>query len=376
MYLNSKYIADLIPYTAGLTTEYVSAKYNFPPDEISKLGSAENPFGPSPKALDAITRALSTISIYPEWSAQILREAIAKRYGFDPENVACGAGASEIMSFIIRAFSSTGDKLLMYEPCFPLYYKLAAAEGRIPVFQLMGKTFDFHLDELLSKITPDIRVVFLTSPHSPTGRMLAEAEVCRICEAAGGAIVVLDEAYVHFSETEGHIHLAKKYPNLIVLRTFSKVFGLGGLRIGFGVCQAEVARILMRIKPPWNLGRLQVAGATAALSDDDHVNKTIAMVSQMRDYVIDGVRKLKHFRVIEGTRANFFLLRVPEGANSTDIWRSLLKKGVIVKDCNIDFRGLERGYLRIDIAPKRDMDRLIDALNELDIAKWPQPCRR
>ena len=369
MYLNSKYIAELIPYNASLTAEYVSTKYNLPIDKVSKLGSAENPFGPSPKALAAITNVLSTISIYPEWSALVLREAIAKKYNFDPENIVCGAGASEIMSFIIRAFSSVGDRLLMYEPCFPLYYKLAAAEGRIPIFQPMGDTFDFCIDELASKITPDIRVVFLTSPHSPTGRMLREANVCQVCEAAGDAIVILDEAYVHFSETEGHIHLAKKYPNLIVLRTFSKVYGLGGLRIGFGVCHAEVARILMRIKPPWNLGRLQVAGATAALNDDGHINRTIAMVSEMRDYVLDRVRKLNRFGVIEGTRANFFLLRVPEGANSTDVWSALLKKGVIVKDCNIDFRGLERGYLRIDIAPKVDMDRLIDALALLDLER-------
>jgi len=367
MYLNSKYIAELVPYTAGLTKEYVSTTYNLPIDKISKLGSAENPFGPSPKAMAAIAAAMSTISIYPEWSAQALRDAIAQKYNFDSENIVCGAGASEIMSFIIRAFSSVDDKLLMYEPCFPLYYKLAAAEGRIPVFQPMGDTFDFRINELTSKITPDVRIVFLTSPHSPTGKMLQETDVCRVCEAAGDAIVILDEAYVHFSETEGHIHLAKKYPNLIVLRTFSKVYGLGGLRIGFGVCQAEVARILMHIKPPWNLGRLQVAGATAALNDDEHFNKTIAMVSEMRDYVFERLRKLNRFGVIEGTRANFFLLKVPEGDNSTDIWSALLKKGVIVKDCNIDFRGLERGYLRIDIAPKRDMDRLIEALTLLNL---------
>ena len=366
MYLNSEFIADLVPYTASLTTEYVSAKYNLPPDRISKLGSAENPFGPSPQALAAIAKVLSTISVYPEWSAQALREAIANRYGFDADAVVCGAGASEIISFIIRAFSSSGDKLLTYEPCFPLYEKLASAEGRIFVFQPMGKGFDFRIDELIARIVPGMRVVFLTSPHSPTGKMLSEAEVCRVCEAARDAIVVLDEAYVHFSGTEGYINLAKTYQNLIVLRTFSKVFGLGGLRIGFAVCHSEVARILMRVKPPWNLGRLQVAGATAALNDHEHVEKTLAMVSEMRDYALERIRKLNSFGVVEGTRANFFLLQVPEGANSTDIWRSLLEKGVIVKDCNVDFRGFERGHLRIDIAPKRDMDRLIDALSALD----------
>lgn len=274
------------------------------------------------------------------------------------------------MSFIIRAFASVDDKLLMYEPCFPLYHKFAAAEGRVPVYQPMGDEFDFRIDEFITKITSsDVRVIFLTSPHSPTGKMLREDDVRRVCEAGLNAIVILDEAYVHFTGTEGYIHLAKEYTNLIVLRTFSKVFGLGGLRVGFGVCHPDVAAILMRIKPSWNLGQLQIAGATAALDDDEHVEETVAMVSEMRDYVLGEIRKLNCYSVIEGTLANFFLLKVPTGENSTDIWNALLRKGVIVKDCNIDFRGLERGYLRVDIAPKLHMDRLVEALASLNFSQ-------
>lgn len=365
MYLSSKELSNIVPYTAGLTPEFVTAKYNLPIDKVSKLGSAENHFGASPKATAAITATLGKLSVYPEWSARALREKIGEKYNYNPEQVICGAGETEIMSWIIRAFASAGDKLLMHEPCFPVYHKIAAAEGRVPVYQPMGDDFEFHFDDFIAKITTSVRVIFLTSPHSPTGKMLGEKDVRRVCEAGRNAIVILDEAYVHFSGTEGYLHLAKEYDNLIVLRTFSKVFGLGGLRVGFGVCHSAVTAVLMRIKPAWNLGQLQIAGATAALGDDEHVQKSIVMITEMRDFVLNEIRKLNRFHVIEGTRANFFLLKLPEGEDSTDTWNALLKKGVIVKDGNVDFRGLEKGYLRIDIAPKPHMERLIKALASL-----------
>jgi histidinol-phosphate aminotransferase len=236
MYLSSEALASpLVPYTAGLTPEVVAAKYNLPLDRVSKLGSAENHFGASPLALEAVTRTLGKLSAYPEWSARVLREKIGAKYGYDPDRVVCGCGETEIISWVIRAFAAAGDRILMHEPCFPLYHKIAEAEGRVPVFQPMGEDFEFHFDDFIGKIASDVRVVFITAPHSPTGKMPTEADVRRFIEAARNAVVVLDEAYVHFSGTEGHIHLAHAYDNVIVMRTFSKVFGLGGLRVGFAI---------------------------------------------------------------------------------------------------------------------------------------------
>lgn len=365
MHLSATALGSMTPYTPGLTPEFVAEKYNLPVDQISKLGSAENHFGASPKAIAAVTSGLPNLSFYPDWSARLLREKIGKKYGYDPEGVVCGAGETEIISWIIRAFASPGEKLLMHEPCFPLYHSFATAEDRAPVYQPMGDNFEFRFDEFIAKIRNDVRIVFLTSPHSPTGKMPDENSVRRVCEAGRNSIVVLDEAYVHFSRSEGYIHLPREYDNVIVLRTFSKVFGLGGLRVGFGICHPDVAAALMRIKPTWNMGQLQIAGAVAALDDKEHVGKTIAMVTEMREFVFREILKLNRFQLVEGSETNFFLLKVPEGESSTDIWNALLKKGVIVKDGNIDFRGLEKGYLRIDIAPKHHMDRLLSALKSL-----------
>lgn len=365
MHLSAAALGNMTPYTPGLTPDFVAAQYNLPVDQVSKLGSAENHFGASPKAVAAITAGLPNLSFYPDWSARVLREKIGRKYGYEPESVICGAGETEIISCIIRAFASPGEKLLMHEPCFPLYHKFAAAEGRVPVYQPMGDNFDFNFDQFIAKIQNDVRIVFLTSPHSPTGKMPDEADVRRVCESGRNAIIVLDEAYVHFSGTEGYIDLPREYDNVIVLRTFSKVFGLGGLRVGFGICHPDVAAALMRIKPTWNMGQLQIAGAVAALDDDEHVNKTVKMIAEMREFVSHEIQKLNRFRIVEETKANFFLLKVPEDESSTSIWNALLKKGVIVKDGNIDFRGLEKGYLRVDIAPKPHMERLLSALKSL-----------
>ena len=131
------------PYTPGLSREYVTKRYGVTIDDVAKLGSAENPFGPSPKALAAVREASARIDIYPEWTAREFRGAIAKHFGFEPDRVICGCGETEVISLIIRAFAKVGDPILMYEPCFPIYHIFAENEGRVPVFIPMGPQFDF-----------------------------------------------------------------------------------------------------------------------------------------------------------------------------------------------------------------------------------------
>ena len=178
--------------------------------------------------------------------------------------------------------------------------------------------------------------------------------------------MVLDEAYIHFSGTEGGMHLAKEYPNLIVLRTFSKVFGLAGLRVGFGIADTAIINPMMHLKPTWNMGNLQIAGAIAALDDDAHVRKTVATISEMREYVLGQLRKLNRFSVVGDPRSNFFLLRIEDDQlSSTTVFNELLKRGVIVKDGSVSFIGLGRKHLRIDVSLKKQMERLIWALGDI-----------
>lgn len=369
MFLSNPAVTSSEAYTPGLTREFVAQKYAVPLEDVAKLGSAENPLGPSPLAKAAVEAALEGIDIYPDWTAAPLREKIAQTYDVAPDQVVCGAGETEIISWIIRTFAEPGGKLLMHEPTFPIYHLFAVAEGRVPVFVPMGADFDFRLERFIESIAGDVRIVFLTRPHSPTGKLLDDSAVRRVCRAAGERLVVLDEAYIHFSETEGGIPLVGEFDNLIVLRTFSKAYGLAGLRIGFGITRPHIARPMLAVKPTWNMGRLQVAAGIAALDDHAHVSRTVAMVREMRDYVAARIGALNGFRMVEGSRSNFFLLEILDTTlDSTKVFTGLLQRGVIVKDCSVSFRGLGHRYLRVDVSLRKNMDRLLDALSDLEPA--------
>lgn len=369
MYLSNPELGTKEAYVPGLTQDYVSRTYGVPLDDVAKLGSAENPYGPSPKALAAVQKALN-IQSYPDWTAGALRKKIAEKYGYSPDQVICGAGETEIMSWLIRAFSSVGDKILMFVPGFPIYHMAAENEGRKPEFVSMTEDLDFRWAEYLDKLKDDrVRIAFLTNPHSPTGRLLELEDIRRVCEASKEKLIVLDEAYIHFSGTNGGMDLVHEYPNLIVLRTFSKAFGLAGLRIGFGVAAPEIIAPMMHLKPTWNMGALQVAGAVAALDDDDYVAMTIETIVAMRKYVMEKIASLNAFSVVGQPSSNYFLLRV-ENSNldSTKVFNELLKRGVIVKDGSVSFIGLGKRYLRIDVSLQKHMDRLIWALREIAAA--------
>ncbi|MCP4227819.1 MAG: histidinol-phosphate aminotransferase family protein, partial [Actinomycetia bacterium] len=286
-----------------------------------------------------------------------------------PAGVICGAGETEIISLFIRAFSEPGGKILMPGPCFPLYHLFAEAEGRVPVLASQATnrtTMAVDVDAYVQAIDADTRIVFITNPHSPSGTWMTEADVRRIIEAAPQAVVVLDEAYVHYSQTPGYVHLAHEYEHVAVLRTFSKAFGLAGLRIGFGVAPRPIIDALLAIKTTWNMGQLQIIGAVAALDDHDHLDRTVSTIVESRSYVRDRFEELDRFRMVPDSRSNFFLIEILDpDIGSTRVFDGLLERGVIVKDGSVSFRGLDQSFLRCDASFKHHMDRLIDALGDL-----------
>lgn len=285
MYKDNPALGSHEAYVPGLTREYVAKQYGIPLDEVAKLGSAENPFGPSPKATEVVMSARK-IDNYPDWSAAPLREKIAAKFGYAPEQVICGAGETELIPLLIRAFASKGDKVLMFVPAFPMYHMAAENEGRVPLYIPMGDDLDFKWDAYLAALhAGGVRIAFLTNPHSPTGRLIPNDRIREVCRAAGEGLVVLDEAYIHYTQTNGGMDLLREFANLIVLRTFSKAYGLAGLRIGFGIASADIITPLLHLKPTWNMGALQTAGAAAALDDDEYVKMTVDAIVEMRAYV-------------------------------------------------------------------------------------------
>ncbi len=356
-------------YVPGLASEYVSQRYGIALADIAKLGSAENPHGASPLARAAVLEAMDRLHLYPSWTAEPLREKIADSYGYKPEQVICGAGETEIISLIIRACCEPGGKILMPGPCFPIYHLFAEAERRIPVpaFQATDReSMALDVDAYIAAIEEDTRIVFITNPHSPSGTWLSEADVRRIIEAAPRALVVLDEAYVHYSITAGYIHLAGEYEHVAVLRTFSKAFGLAGLRVGFGVAPRTVVDRLLAVKPTWNMGQLQIAGGMAALDDDAHVARTVATITEGKEHVQGRFRELDRFRMVPHSRSNFFLVEILDpDTDSTEVFQGLLERGVIVKDGADSWRGLGDRFLRCDVNFKERMDQLVDALADL-----------
>lgn len=356
-------------YVPGLPVDHVAQRYGISPSEISKLGSAENPYGASPKAKAAVAEAIERMHTYASWTAEPLREKIAEKYGYEPNRIICGSGETEVIALIIRAFCEPGEEILMPGPCFPIYHLFAEAEGRVPVLAHRATdraTMAMDVDAYIDHITPDTRIVFVTNPHSPSGTWMSEADVRRIVEAAPHSLVVLDEAYVHYSGGPGYIHLAREYPHLAVLRTFSKAFGLAGLRVGFGIADPSVIDALLAVKPTWNMGQLQIAGGVAALDDDEHVERTVATIIESRNYVEDLFESLDRFRFVPGSQSNFFLIEILDpDIDSIEVFDGLLQRGVIVKDGSVSFRGLERRFMRSDVNLPEHMDRLIEALADL-----------
>lgn len=376
MRLSHPALADPEFYVPGLPADYVAARYGISGADIAKLGSAENPLGASPLAVQAIRERLDDLHLYPSWTAEPLREKIARIYGVEPERVMCGAGRvmcgageTEIISWLIRAFCEPGGRIQMPGPCFPIYHLFAEAEDRVPV--LVHDATDrasmaVDVDAYIDAVDGDTRIVFVTNPHSPSGTWMDESDVRRIVEAAPEALVVLDEAYVHYSGTSGYLHLADRYDNLVVLRTFSKAFGLAGLRVGFGVGPKPVVDACLAVKPTWNMGVLQTAGAAAALDDKDHLDATVDVISKGRAHAATRFAELDRFRMVPGSRSNFFLVEILDpGTDSTAVFEGLLERGVIVKDGSVSFRGLDRRFLRCDANRPDRMDRLVDALADL-----------
>jgi histidinol-phosphate aminotransferase len=323
-----KSIQALKPYVPGKSIEEVRAKYN--PPAITKLGSNENPLGASEKVLKAVEAALPRISLYPDGASRDLRQALASAHGLVPEQVAVGNGSDEVLLMIAAAFLNPGESVLVSENTFSEYeFSGRVMDGRIVKIPLKDNRYD--LAGFRRKLALRPKLVFLCNPNNPTGSYFTHAELAGLLQAAPReTLVVVDEAYGEYADAPDFprsVELLKAFPNLIISRTFSKIFGMAGLRLGYGFAHPLLIREMARVKTPFNVNLLVQAAALAALADTDFRTRSITNNLAGRAF-LESELKARGLQFIP-TQANFICFRTRRPA--VDLCEDMLKQGMIVR---------------------------------------------
>jgi histidinol-phosphate aminotransferase len=353
-----QWIRGLAPYPPGKPIEELEREYGVLGS--IKLASNENPLGPSPKALAAITAALGELHRYPDGSCFYLAHALAKKFGISPDALIFGNGSNEIIELAVRTFMQRGDEAVMADQAFIIYRLVVQAAGGVSRLVPL-RHFTHDLEAILDAITPATRLVFLANPNNPTGTIFFRRDWEEFLRALPPhVIVVMDEAYAEFVDDPEYPDSLEAHGNdrlLITLRTFSKIYGLAGLRIGFGVAHPELIEVMNRVRQPFNVSSLAQVAALAALDDDEHVERT-------RQCNRDGMAFLREQCARLGLEyvpswANFLMVRV---GNSARIYEALLRQGVIVRPMAV--YGFAE-YVRVTVGTAAENRRCIAALEQI-----------
>ncbi len=316
------------PYIAGKNIEEVDSEVA--PSSIIKLASNENPFGPSPKAASAIKQEAKNAHVYPSQHNLALKEALAKKLKLSVENISIGNGSDEIMQFAAAAFLNSGEEVLIAENTFSTYEFCAHLFDASPVF-IPLKNSKYDLERFSQHVTSQTKLVFLCNPNNPTGTYFTHEELENFLSGLpNNVIVIIDEAYGEFVEAKDFprsIEFVKKALPVIILRTFSKLFGLAGLRLGYGISTPEIARYLNMVKMPFNVNRLAQAAGLAALSDERFIQKSLKNNSAQKKILSHALNKMgiEHLK----SEANFICLNLKQKAD--EVFLKLLRKGIIVR---------------------------------------------
>ncbi|MEN8142409.1 MAG: histidinol-phosphate transaminase [Thermodesulfobacteriota bacterium] len=367
-------ISSLVPYPPGKPIEELEREYGI--TGSIKLASNENALGPSPKAVAAISEGLSKLHRYPDGSSYYLTSSLAEKLGVRPEEIVFGNGSNEIIELLVNTFLDKGDEVVTSRPTFLVYQKMVQARGGVnrvvPLKEGLadnirgssgGDTLGVRhdLSAIAAEINDRTRLIFLDNPNNPTGTVFSREEFEAFLEQVPEqVIVVLDEAYVDFVASKDRIDVRKYLagPKPVVgLRTFSKAYGLAGLRIGYGLMNSEIAGYLHRVRQPFNINLPAQYGALAALDDDEHYQKTMDLTREGIGWLTSEIRALG-CKVFD-THTNFFLVDV--GMDCRKLYEQMLGKGVIIRPmAAYDYPR----YIRITVGIPEENSRLVKALAE------------
>lgn len=345
-------------YEPGKPIEEVARELGLDPASIVKLASNENPLGPSPLGVAAATRALAQSELYPDGGCFALRQKLAAKHGLAPEQLVIGNGSNELLELLGHVFLRPGDEVVMGAPAFIVYKLVTLLFGATPVeVQLVNHKHD--LDALARAITPRTKLVFLPSPNNPTGTANSAGEIAAFVRALPEHVVfVFDEAYAEFLDNPPDLRpLIAEGRKVICLRTFSKIYGLASLRVGYGYATSELAALLNRVRQPFNVNAIGQAAAVAALDDAE-------FVARARTVNATGLRRLEAGFSARGLEwvpsvANFLLVKVGDGARA---FVELQKRGVIVRPMKP--YGMPE-WLRVTVGTEAQNTRLLAALDEV-----------
>ena len=354
----NQFVCDLVAYEPGKPIEETARELGLDPQSIVKLASNENPLGPSPAAIEVMKREAEGVHIYPDGGGYKLRTALAEKYGLGLENVVLGNGSNEIIELLCHCFLNPKAELIAAEHAFVVYKLMATLFGAKYV-EVADPDFIHDLEGMADAINEDTRLVFIANPNNPTGTMVDQEALDRFMDRLPDHVVaVLDEAYYEFLEgAPDTLKYVREGRNVCVLRTFSKAYGLAGLRIGYGLASPEVAAILQKARQPFNANAMAQAAALAALGDDDHVAKT----RQTNDAGLAFYEQAFTARGLEyvPSVANFILVRVGDG---DDLFSKMLNKGVIVRAMS-GYKLPE--WVRISAGTRAENERCIEVLDEV-----------
>jgi histidinol-phosphate aminotransferase len=346
---------QVTPYEAGPSLEDVQRELGLA--SLVRLSANENPLGPSPRVIEAIRAEAVRAHLYPDGGSTALRRALGEWIGVPPEWIVAGNGGDEVVALVARAAFEAGDEVVLPHPAFEPYLTETLIAGATPVRSpLQG--YDTDLGDMARRITPRTRAVFVCTPHNPASTLVPATPLEGFLRGLGddAPLVVVDEAYRDFCDhpdTPDGAALARRYPTVIALRTFSKIAGLAGLRVGYAVARPEVIERLNRVRAPYNVNRLAQVAAVAALGDRAHLERTRAVVLAERARLSAALRE--RGATVPPSQSNFLLVRVGEAAET--LRAALAKAGILVRSgAGVGFPG----HLRVAIGPHETGDRLLE----------------
>ncbi len=328
-----------------------------------KLASNENPFGVSPKALAAMRDALAAANIYPDGANYDLRLAVAKHFGFELDQVAVGNGADDLILELSMAYLDDGDEVIVSRSSFPIYDIYTNAMRAKLIKTPLASGYRIDLDAMARAINPRTRIVYVCNPNNPTGTMVTAAELARFMRhVPGGVLVVLDDAYAEMADSpefpDSLAYVREGRTNVVVLRTYSKVYGLAGIRIGYGFGHRDTIAPMFKVKQAFNVNSVAQAAGIAALEDEEFVRLTIAENRKGRDFLCAQFRRLG--LEFAESHTNFVLVKI--GPQAADVQQRLLRAGVIVRPCGAyDLSEC----LRVSIGTMPENERFIAALERV-----------